>query len=360
MSNIKNKMITTLLAGGMLLKSIFPTDFYNVNKNIPYTYGYNTSVINELAPNFLDNKHKQLLVYSGKYNNNDDISKMDSQQLIDGLEKSFLDVYLNVEQKGNNINLKYYNNGLGNLSLREKQRLGNLESYFREMPNNTQLYLALPPGVVFTKNEQNLYIKNAQNGTIKIQKATPPEDTIGYKLACDVNDILEIWNEEDLEKYGQSDNAPLNILTQFKGTSISSIVKKVQTGVENKFFKHVDTSGAYVSLLRKVPGFIGELISASITLGSSLEEIIERRNVNKISKTFGEEYEIDRIEIYTEDGFNTIRDILVGREINLGLSKKEDYKGDEVYLIIPNIVFENKNVKDQTSKLEDLTFSFKL
>ena len=136
------------------------------------------------------------MVYSGKYNNNDGVNRMDNQQLIDGFKKSFLDVYLNVEQRENNIILKYYNNGLGNLSLKEKQRLGNLESYFSETPNNIQLYLALPPGVVFTKNEQNLYIKNAQSGAIKTQKSIPPEDSIGYRLACDINDILDIWNEK--------------------------------------------------------------------------------------------------------------------------------------------------------------------
>ena len=53
MGNIKNKIITTLLAGSMLLKSVFPTDFYSISNNSPYTYGYNTSIVNELAPNFL-------------------------------------------------------------------------------------------------------------------------------------------------------------------------------------------------------------------------------------------------------------------------------------------------------------------
>lgn len=342
------------------MNTIFPTEYFNVENKI---YGYNTSIVNELVPNFLDNKKSQVNVYRTKSEFDKIIYDMDSYSLKNSLSGNFLDVYLGTDLSTDSLNVRYFNNGYGNLSLDERQKMGVDKSYFSEDINRTYLYVALPKGVNFVDNLQKIYTKNITNNSVSEHDVIPGDQTIGYKTACEIRDIMNFWEDENLEETSNAFEGTKTfreILSRLGGLSIRSIVKSAQTKIENEIFEYVDTSGVYIDLLRKIPGKFGDFVSLAITLGASLEEITQRRHVEEIGNELGKDYTINRIKMYPFESSDMFSDLIIGRDIRLDFSKNSNYSGENIYLIIPSLTFMEKSQNSKSSSLEDIIFDFKL
>lgn len=381
MRNVTKKLLTTLISGGVLLNTIFPTSYFNVKNNIPYTYGYNVSVVNEYSAGNL-NKQKQELVYSNKYTSTDDVSNIKNQELQNKINSTFLDVYLVADKKDNTFTLKYYNNGFGNISQKDKNE--DPLSYFYENQVRSYVYLLMPKGVSFSDNNQKIYSKN--NNDIQIQKAVPAEDSIGYQITCKINDILSIGEESDdsldnksfgdvldssvfgkkvkdkLEEYGLEDilgdkSAIFNLLLGIKSNSYSGLMKILEREVVNnlEYANYKDSPG--IELLEKIPGKQGDYISLGIMLSASLSEIIEKNYRDSFLKDFGENYTISRVEMYCRDSIG----YQIGREIEIKFTKNnKKYNDENIFVVVPSLSFQNIQNKSQSATLEDIVFSFKL
>ncbi len=362
MNNLKKKILPAILSGCLLLSNISSAEYLKTN-NGSEIFGYNVSTLNQSSPKFLDNKEKQVLVYSNNSNQSLDeiVRNSYKQELINSIDSNFLDVYVNINQSDkNNLKIGYYNNGYGNLNSSEKQKIGYENSFFYENPNNTYLYLALPQGINLVDNLQKIFFKNVKTGEILSRNAISGDGTIAYKLASNINDRLNLKKEETSTEELKEDEESFsisNVVSFFKNNSLSSIAKKVQTKIEENF-EYVDTSGAYIELLRKIPGKIGDAISTAITLTTGLDEIYQRQQVKKIIEEFGEDYLINRIKMYTLEDKNFLTNINIGREFDLEFNKSKNYNGKDGFLIIPNIYFENTN-RNQYSQLKDIVFNLK-
>jgi hypothetical protein len=360
MKNIERKLVSGILMGSMLLKSIFPSDYFSIGKNESCFYDYNTSIVNEDSPKFLDNKYSQLFVNSDKnnYNFNNFVKQSSSKNIENVLKNNFIDVRLGISNSGDKCKFLYYNNGLGKLSNTEKKKVGYVNSFFEEDKNKTYLYLVLPHGVNLEDNSQSVYALDCKNGKISSHELMPGDKTIAYKLICNVNDLLEFYLDDDIEELKESEEYSNfgNVLSLFQGMSISSIIKNMQTEFENRNFEYSDNAGEYIQALRKIPGVFGGMVDAAVTLGGILEEINQKKIVKGIEKKFNEDYTINRIKMYTTEDKDMFGKMWIGRRFDLDFKKDFDYNGENGFLVIPSILFTNRNNSSKCSMLEDIIF----
>lgn len=250
------------------------------------------------------------------------------------------DTYFSFQKNSSSIlSFSYENKGDKSVYLEEKfgsNRVLPKDFAYTEDRNNTHLYLILPNEVKVKNLEQKLIIIDNENILGKVVEAIPVEESKLYLLAKGLNSFLEEFN------YSENSNQNKLSLEDF----------------ERRYFNKLSSNNPFVSLVRKIPGKVGEILDIGVFLGKALYEFGESQRQKTISETFGEDYSLYKIPFYSSE--NKLNSFIVGRKLRweLDLDDVKWYK--QGYLAAPLITFNRQGKTLKQTSLKDLFFEFDL
>ena len=269
-----------------------------------------------------------------------------------------LNCYMNASCDENEFLFFYGNSGFSNLSEVEKKNMGFSNACFSESLNGVKLYLFLPEGVGVKENNQLVAGRDCSNGDLRLYDCIAGEDSPVYEGVHKLNDYLEVYVGEDgvesiIEGISQRDFSKVkNGIKNIGSDPVGASLKWLEGKVEDNF-EYVDMDGEYISLLRKIPGKFGSILSGAICLSGSIEEIAERGRRKELEEIIEGDYNVHQIPLYINEK-DIYGNIYVGRVLYFSFNEEEERR--KGYFIVSELGF--NSINNEKAKMSDIVFEF--